>query len=58
MVAEIRIEGDVVIPVFLVPGQDDDAPADQMPAEAEDGPVRTMVRSVGRAGLEPATEGS
>lgn len=43
-IAEIRItEDDQVIPVFKVPGPDD--------------AVRAMPRLVGRAGLEPATEG-
>jgi site-specific DNA recombinase len=44
LIAEIRItEDDKVIPVFRVPGPDD--------------AVRAMPRLVGRAGLEPATEG-
>jgi hypothetical protein len=48
LVAEIRItENDEVIPVFRVPGPE---------AETTD-TVRAMPRLVGRAGLEPATEG-
>ena len=56
MVAEIRIDGDTVYPIFLLP-RDDETPAETDSTGVEEPPFRTMVRSVGRAGLEPATEG-
>ncbi|HEU5111597.1 MAG TPA: recombinase family protein, partial [Micromonosporaceae bacterium] len=50
-IAEIKIENDQVIPIFKVPtGQ---AP----PAPAQRQTVRAIAPTVGRAGLEPATEG-
>jgi hypothetical protein len=55
MVAEIRIDGDAVYPVFLLPGQDDEAGSDLESTGAEERPVRTLVRSVGQVGLEPTT---
>src|SRR5690606_41612775 len=55
LVAEIRIDNEKVIPVFKIPG-----PAAAIPNDAtatDDEPtVRTMVRSVGRTGLEPVTD--
>lgn len=57
LVAEIQIRDHGVIPIFRIPVQDDETPADITSTEVTTDPVRTMVRSVGRAGLEPATEG-
>ncbi len=56
-VAEIKIQGSTLTPVYKIPiehlDQDNDGPVD-----VSTGPsFRTMVRVVGRAGLEPATEG-
>jgi site-specific DNA recombinase len=56
MVAEIRIDGGTVYPIFRLP-QDDESLADTISTREQEPPLRTMVRSVGRAGLEPATEG-
>ncbi|GAA0708244.1 hypothetical protein GCM10010199_03010 [Dactylosporangium roseum] len=59
LIAEVKLTDQGVIPVFKIP-----APDTPMPPPDPDGgineegsPVRTMVRSVGRAGLEPATKG-
>ncbi len=61
LIAEIRITDDErIIPVFKIPGPDTAIPGDPAPATTEAGEpqaVRAMLRSVGRAGLEPATEG-
>ncbi|GAB3860606.1 hypothetical protein GCM10029963_63770 [Micromonospora andamanensis] len=58
LIAEVQITDQGVVPVFkiptdttLPPPNSDGGTHDEQP------PVRTMVRSVGRAGLEPATEG-
>ena len=56
LIAEIRLtEDDQVIPVFRIPGPDDTAGTTTEAAEPET--VRAMPHLVGRAGLEPATEG-
>ncbi|MGI5523207.1 recombinase family protein [Micromonospora sp. CA-259024] len=57
LIAEVQLTDQGVVPVFKIP-TDTTMP----PPETDEGtsgvpPVRTMVRSVGRAGLEPATEG-
>lgn len=62
LIAEIRIDKDErIIPVFKIPGPDyappGDNPATATTEAAEPQAVRAMLRSVGRAGLEPATEG-
>jgi DNA invertase Pin-like site-specific DNA recombinase len=62
LIAEIRIDEDEgIIPVFKIPGPDyappGDNPATPTTEAAEPDAVRAMLRSVGRAGLEPATEG-
>ena len=54
MVAEIRIDGDTVYPIFLVP-RDDETPAETISTGVEEPPFRTMVRSVEPRGLEPLT---
>ncbi|WP_249714742.1 recombinase family protein [Rhizomonospora bruguierae] len=57
-VAEIKIQGSALIPVYKIPtehfDQDGEGPAE---TSADPSTFRTMVRVVGRAGLEPATEG-
>ena len=62
LVAEIRITDEGVIPVFRIPAPDtptssDGASSDGASAADTTGPVRAMVRSVGRLGLEPRTGG-
>ena len=57
LIADIKITDQGVIPVFRIPTQDTPLPpptSDEGNNEAET-PVRTMVRSVGRRGLEPRT---
>ena len=54
MVAAIRIDGDTLYPIFRLP-QDDETPAGTSSTGVEESPFRTMVRSVGRRGLEPRT---
>ncbi|GHJ45280.1 hypothetical protein Cs7R123_26220 [Catellatospora sp. TT07R-123] len=53
-VAEIKIQGSTLTPVYKIPleqlDQDNDGPVDF----STDPSFRTMVRVVGRAGLEPA----
>jgi site-specific DNA recombinase len=59
LIAEIRITNERIIPVFKIPGPDTALPGGT-PATGtaeEEAAVRAMLRSVGRAGLEPATEG-
>jgi site-specific DNA recombinase len=59
LVAEIKITDERIIPVFKIPGPDIAPPGDT-PATVttdEQEAVRAMLRLVGRAGLEPATEG-
>ncbi|MFV2110284.1 recombinase family protein [Micromonospora sp. LOL_015] len=58
LIAEVQLTDQGVIPVFKIPTDTTMPPPN--PGEGtheEQPPVRTMVRSVGRAGLEPATEG-
>ena len=47
MVAEIRIDGGTVYPIFRLP-QDDETLADTISTKEQEPPFRTMVRSVGR----------
>ena len=60
LIAEIRIEDERIIPVFKIPGPDyappGDSPATPTTEAAEPAPVRAMLRSVGRTGLEPVTD--
>ena len=62
LIAEIRIIDEEIIPVFRRP-RDEHVPVDAAtPATStgdgnEPNPVRAMPSLVGRAGLEPATEG-
>jgi site-specific DNA recombinase len=60
LIADIKITDQGVIPVFKIP-TDETPPAPPNPDEGhhnEQQPlVRTMVRSVGRTGLEPVTDG-
>ncbi len=54
LVAEIQLTEQGAIPVFRIPGPGTTIPGQRQEAQAEeDTPVRTMVRSVGRQGLEP-----
>lgn len=58
LIAEVQLTDQGVTPVFKIPTDTTMPPPN--PGEGtheEQPPVRTMVRSVGRAGLEPATEG-
>ncbi|GAA5115350.1 recombinase family protein [Haloechinothrix salitolerans] len=60
LVAKVTITGpDRLIPVFRIPQpRNNDGAAPALPAEtAPNGVVRTMTKSVGRAGLEPAAKG-
>jgi site-specific DNA recombinase len=66
LIAEIRIIGDEIIPVFRLPRDEPVAVDAATPATStgdgngngnEPDPVRAMPNLVGRAGLEPATEG-
>ncbi|WP_377258666.1 hypothetical protein [Phytohabitans kaempferiae] len=50
--AEIKIQGSQLIPIFWIP-TNGEGPADT----PTDPAFRTSVHVVGRAGLEPATEG-
>jgi site-specific DNA recombinase len=52
-VAEIKIDGTRLVPVFMIPTGDSDGPAET----STDPEFRTMVRVVGRQGLEPRTHG-
>jgi site-specific DNA recombinase len=56
-IAGIKIEDDQLVPIFKIPTGNDERPAEE-PADREpDTTFRTTVHVVGRAGLEPATEG-
>jgi site-specific DNA recombinase len=58
LIAEIRITEEGVIPVFRIPGPPTPATdGDNTAANGAASPVRAMVRSVGRVGLEPTTGG-
>ncbi len=52
-IAEIKIRDGLVIPVFKLPQLDATATSADNADMTEQTPVRTMVRSVGRQGLEP-----
>ena len=56
MAAEIRIDGGTVDPIFRLP-HDDENLADTISTREQELPFRTMVRLVGRVGLEPTTGG-
>ena len=56
LVAEVRITEDGLIPVFRIPSPRPPVPGDA-DAIAGEPPVRTMLRLVGRVGLEPTTGG-
>jgi site-specific DNA recombinase len=56
LVAEVRITDHGLIPVFRIPSPRPPEPRDTNAATTEP-PVRTMLRSVGRLGLEPRTHG-
>jgi site-specific DNA recombinase len=56
LIAEVQITDQGVIPVFKIPTQETPLPppdTDEGTNGEEGSPVRTMVRSVGRQGLEP-----
>jgi site-specific DNA recombinase len=58
LIAEVQLTEQGAIPMFKIPHETTLPPSDPDGGNIEEGsPVRTMVRSVGRAGLEPATEG-
>jgi site-specific DNA recombinase len=57
LVAEVRITEEGLIPVFRIPSPRPPIPGDTDDAAASDPAVRTMLRSVGRLGLEPRTGG-
>ena len=58
LIAEVQLTEDGAIPMFKIPHETMLPPSDSDGGNIEvRSPVRTMVRSVGRAGLEPATEG-
>ena len=57
LIAEIRITGEGIIPVFRIPGPRSPIPGDTSTTTTSAVPVRAMVRSVGRVGLEPTTDG-
>jgi site-specific DNA recombinase len=54
LIAEIRITDEGLIPVFRIPGPHSPIPGETSTSTV---PVRAMVRSVGRVGLEPTTGG-
>jgi site-specific DNA recombinase len=56
LVAEVRITDHGLIPVFRIPSTRQSVPRDTNTATTEPA-VRTMLRSVGRVGLEPTTGG-
>jgi site-specific DNA recombinase len=56
LVAEVRVTEEGVIPVFRIPGPRTPIPGGNDTTAATE-PVRAMVRSVGRLGLEPRTGG-
>ena len=56
LIHEVQLTEQRVIPVFKIPTNETPLPDRSDPKE-DGSPVRAMVRSVGRAGLEPATEG-
>jgi hypothetical protein len=57
LIAEVRLTDQGIVPVFKIPTDTTMPPPDPDRGTHDEPPVRTMVRSVGRAGLEPATEG-
>ena len=57
LIAEIRITGEGIIPVFRIPGPRSPIPGETSTTSTSAVPVRAMVRSVGRVGLEPTTGG-
>ncbi|MBM0231184.1 recombinase family protein [Micromonospora sp. STR1_7] len=57
LIAEVQLTDQGVVPVFKIPTDTTMPPPETDGGTSGVPPVRTMVRSVGRAGLEPATEG-
>ena len=60
LIAQVQLTGQGIIPVFRIPTRTRQCPRPTRTRahnDEEQPPVRTLVRSVGRAGLEPATEG-
>jgi site-specific DNA recombinase len=57
LIAEIRITEEGIIPVFRIPSPGTSVPGDGADTIDATDPVRAMVRSVGRLGLEPRTGG-
>jgi site-specific DNA recombinase len=57
LIAEIRITEEGIIPVFRIPGPRSPIPGETSTTSTSAVPVRAMVRSVGRLGLEPRTDG-
>jgi len=55
LIAEIRITGEGIIPVFRIPGPRSPIPGDTSTTITSAVPVRAMVRSVELRGLEPLT---
>ena len=53
LIDEIRITEEGIIPVFRIPGPHSPIPGETSTASTSAVPVRAMVRSVGRQGLEP-----
>ncbi len=57
LIAEIRISDEGVIPVFRIPAPRTPADGERTATDGATSPVRAMVRSVGRVGLEPTAGG-
>jgi hypothetical protein len=57
LIAEVQLTDQGVVPVFKIPTDTTMPPPDPDGGTSEESPVRTMVRSVGRRGLEPRTYG-
>ncbi len=57
LIDEIRITEEGIIPVFRIPGPRSPIPGETSTTSTSAVPVRAMVRSVGRVGLEPTTDG-
>ena len=56
LIAEVQLTDQGVVPVFKIPTDTTMPPPDPDGGASEEPLVRTMVRSVGPAGLEPALE--
>lgn len=55
LIAEVRLTDQGIVPVFKIPTDTTMPPPDPDGGTHDEPPVRTMVRSVGRLGLEPRT---